>query len=532
MGTRRLAVLLAVLLGAAVVFALPLGRRPLAHQDEARFALLAQEAVEHGRWILPRVRDVVYLNKPPFFFWAMALVSWPFGTVNETTAALPSVLAAVAGLLAVFAIGRLLWGWAVGIVSILVLATAPFYFFMAHQALSDMMLTAWLTWALYFYLAARRHGDDRWRLAGFYLCVGGALGSKGPAGLVVLVAALVVALADDGWWGLRRLRLPMGLAILFLTALPWLPSYFLQGERSYVKAILLGHYVDWVTRSKSEWRFLLVFNNLNRFLPWAVLLVAAVWWWWRHRDRDRRRLLLWTGAMTLAVILSAEQRARYYVPILPLLALLVAEFLVRATAEPSGRGRRVVLVSLVAMLCGTAAFALLLLGGSREWLGDADLIFFPAAGWERGLVAFFAVAGAVAAVAALRHGSGVAVAACIALAMGAVLAVEGVTYPARYAQRYDVRGFAARVVAGVPDGAPLVAYREVKLSYDFYLRRPVREVTRTEEVKAFLASPRPGALLTSEASWADLKGSADPSWQPRVSGTVGRHRMVLVSSQP
>ena len=51
--------LAALLLVSAVIFALPLGRRPLDHQDEARYALLAREAAEHGHWILPRVRDDV-----------------------------------------------------------------------------------------------------------------------------------------------------------------------------------------------------------------------------------------------------------------------------------------------------------------------------------------------------------------------------------------------------------------------------------------------------------------------------------------
>ena len=70
-------------MSALAVFALPLGRRPLANQDEARFGLLAREAVEHHRCLLRRVRGVIDLNKPPLYFWTVALLAKPFGVVND-----------------------------------------------------------------------------------------------------------------------------------------------------------------------------------------------------------------------------------------------------------------------------------------------------------------------------------------------------------------------------------------------------------------------------------------------------------------
>ncbi|HYR73288.1 MAG TPA: glycosyltransferase family 39 protein, partial [Candidatus Acidoferrum sp.] len=206
-----------LLLSALAVFALPVGRRPLANQDEARFALLAREAVESHHWLLPRVRGVIYLNKPPLYFWTVALLAKPFGVVNEVTAPLASVLAALAALLAVIALGRRLWGGSVGLAAALVLATAPFFYFMSHQVFSDMMMTAWLAWALYFLLTARLAPAPLPRLVGFYLCVAGALATKGPAALMALGAALAVVLVEDGWRrGLRWLRLPVGIGILAL----------------------------------------------------------------------------------------------------------------------------------------------------------------------------------------------------------------------------------------------------------------------------------------------------------------------------
>ena len=251
-----------------MVFALPLGRRPLANQDEARFALLAREAVESHHWLLPRVRGVIYLNKPPLYFWTVALLAKPFGVVNEATAPLASVLAALAALLAVIALGRRLWGASVGLAAALVLATAPFFYFMSHQVFSDMMMTAWLAWALYFLLTARLAPAPLPRLVGFYLCVAGALATKGPAALMALGAALAVVLVEDGWRrGLRWLRLPVGIGILALASLPWLLPYLLQTERSYVGGVVVGHYGDWYFRAKSGSRLEALLENLVRFLP-------------------------------------------------------------------------------------------------------------------------------------------------------------------------------------------------------------------------------------------------------------------------
>jgi 4-amino-4-deoxy-L-arabinose transferase-like glycosyltransferase len=55
---------LAVLALALVVFSVPAGRRPFWSSDEARFAVLAQDIVDHGRWLVPHLRGDLYLNKP------------------------------------------------------------------------------------------------------------------------------------------------------------------------------------------------------------------------------------------------------------------------------------------------------------------------------------------------------------------------------------------------------------------------------------------------------------------------------------
>ena len=509
-------------MASAVLFALPVGRRPLDNQDEARYSLLAREAVEHGHWILPRVRDEVYLNKPPLFFWTVAVFALPFGAVTDATAPIASIVSALVGLLAVFAIGRLLWGAGVGLASALVLATSPFYSFMAHQVLTDMMLTAWMSWALYFYLAAGRTQNSLRPLLGFYLCVAGGLASKGPAALMVLVAAMVVSLVTDGWSGLKRLRLPWGLGLIALTALPWLLPYLLQGEKSYGRAVVMTDYLGWYFRSAVASRLAAVVSHLAAFLPWGFFVFPAAWWWTREPDPDRKRLLLWVATLIVLLSLSGEQRARYYLPLWPVFAALVAEFCVRGAERARGLLDWAVTVYFV-LTIGMGAF---LIWGTAS---GYDGVFLPVASWERWTVAVAMVAGPALALLSLRvDQSGLVASAWLAAGLGVALTVTAVEYPPRFARAHDYLGVARRIAPKLSPAQPLLAYPDANLAWDFYLRVPVRELRNERAATALLAAAPKGRVLMRTEDWQRLKPQADAAWRTLDEGQVGRRRFVLL----
>ena len=525
----------ALLLVAAVAFVLPVGRRPLYNQDEVRYAMLASDVVEHGRWFLPRVRDEVYLNKPPLFFWTVALISLPSGRVSDVSAPLASVAAAIMGVLGVFAIGRRLWGFATGFAAAAVLATMPFYFFMAHQVLTDMMLTAWLVWALYFYLRAVPPAPTRYAWVGFYLCVAGALSTKGPAALLALLAAVITSAVVDGRAGLRALRVPWGLGLVALSTLPWLVPYLAQTEKSYTQSVLVTDYLAWYFGLHGDSRLAAFGVYLSGFLPWALVLpLMAHWWWVARPDRDRRRLLTWSAVYTVAVAISAAQRSRYFLPVLPLLALLLGEFFVRAP-EAGGRAAR-----RLPVLAGLFLAVALVAGVAVMWAPPhmsakgGDWVYLPAAGIERGLMVSILVIGGLATLwVAWRRAGGFAMATCWAVAVIAVLGLEGVGYPGRYAEWYGVKSFAERVRKERPVEHLVVAYPDASLAFDFYLRRPIRELRRPDQVRAMVAqSTDRNALLLREERWTSLRAEADPSWRPVASATVGGRPFVLLRNFP
>jgi 4-amino-4-deoxy-L-arabinose transferase-like glycosyltransferase len=447
----------------------------------------------------------------------------PGGKVTEWTAALPGVLSAIATVAAVMAMAGRAWGWQAGVLSALVLTTTIGFFAVAHHGQSDLMVAAWSTWALYCLLAARRSG---WRLGpvlGFWGCLAGATMSKGPMGFAALGAAIVSLWATEGWRSLSRLRPVLGLAVFAALLTPWWVTY-LAAHRAAFADVVVGHYGVWVfrrgvlARLESLW-------VLAYFLPWTVFLVGALFWWRKAEpDPDRRIIAWWTLAMWAMIGFSGIHRVRYLVPIYPGLALIATEFITRARDD---RG-------LTWLARGTLAFGTLALvvavlaltplpnlvdGEGRPWVPDTP--------GERVLAVALLGGSALASFVALRRRAWLAVGLVVALGVGGVLVIEGVGYPPRFARDFDVRPLTTVARRVNPPGAPVAAFPDLPLTYDFYLELPVVELSQDAVLK-LVASPPQGALIVSPGSWKRLAPRAHPGWQIVVSHRLGVRSMLVV----
>jgi 4-amino-4-deoxy-L-arabinose transferase-like glycosyltransferase len=511
---------------AAVIFAIPVARAPIWEPNDARYVLLAQDIVEHGHWLVPEVRGVhgEGLYKPQLYSWSLALASLPFGRVTELTAALPSVAAAVGGVAGVVAIACLLWNVRAGLLAGLILATTPGYFVFAQRSLPDVMLTAWIIWALYFLLRTRPEGSLR-SLLGFYGCVGGAMLSKGPVGLAALAAALVATWMTDGRSGLRSLRLGLGALLLGLMATVWVLPYLLAEPRAFVSDVVVGEYGVWFFQKHGLlYRAAHMPSVLLYFAPWTPYLAGAVVWWWRAvPDAGRRRVLGWTMTLWVLVGLSGIYRDRYYLPVYPGLALLTAQFFAEASADV---GRRLLRI-------GSAVFVVLALAGAALMTlsvtpsGDGA-VYWPDRVWERGLIALLLTLGVVQVWRLVRREAFVGVAVSVALVLGAIEAVEGVTAPLRRARDYDVPALAAIAAAHVPPDGSVIGYPDLSLEWDVYLRRPVREIGSTDGVVRILGQPSKDVVIMTAPRWAEVAGRAGPGWRVLAAHRIGDREMVVV----
>src|SRR3989441_3403841 len=450
---RPSACILGVLVLSVMIVATPAGRRPFWSSDEARFALLAQDALDHGRWLVAELRGQHYLNKPQLFFWVVAAAAVPFGRVTEVSAAIPALVSSVAGVAGVIAVGRLLWGWQAGALAGLIVVTTPLYFDMSHQILPDGMLNAWLVWALYWLLRGQRAGWPVGPVLAFYACFAGALLSKGPQALAALAAAGVAVAFTDGSVMLRRLRPVLGSVLAFgVATIVWLLPYQARSQGSFDDQVLTGHYLTWYLLGPILPRFTALWAPLPSFLPWTLLVAAAPFWWRQSPDAGRRRIALWTATLWLLVAISGNYRSRYILVVFPGLALLTAEFL---TARVTGPARRVrTFASLAAGVFALAVAAAAGVGRASllRLVHGEDRAYIPEAGWERVAIAALALVACVALVRGVRLGAPPSGAVGLALAVAGGLLLGGGGDPLRHSPAFDIRPLTVAAAANVAPG--------------------------------------------------------------------------------
>src|SRR5262245_16464265 len=175
-----------------IVLSLPaiawrLGCPPIDRSMEGREALVIQEIVRTGNWILPRRNGEDVPHKPPLMHWLGAAIGrLRGGAVDETTTRLPGALASLASLLLLFELVRREHGERQALATALVLLTTECFSRQAREGWVDPTLSASVLAAyLAFWRMERRRCWTGWSAVGFCVALGLAVLAKGPIGLVI-----------------------------------------------------------------------------------------------------------------------------------------------------------------------------------------------------------------------------------------------------------------------------------------------------------------------------------------------------------
>jgi len=346
--------LVALLLLGGVLFSVNIGGYDLWPADEPRFGEVAREMLDTGDWLVLRVNGEPYKEKPPLLFWAIAAVSAPFGDVTETTARIPSVVAALITLLCTYLLAARLYDRGTAWWSAVILMTGTRFWWQARTVQTDMILTACLSCALVaFWQWYDPPGGEarrvRWLVA-FYGCVALAVYAKGPPGIlfpILLIVAFFWRRRDER----RRVHLLLGIGAVALAIAIWLIPARLAASAGATESAdqaiavnlfrqTIGRFVLGVSKLRGPWYY---FMNLPvDWLPWSLFLPWTVAWTWRHRGEDERmRLLLsWTVPAFVFFSISLGKRAVYLLPIYPALAILVARGVLELAASERATWRK------------------------------------------------------------------------------------------------------------------------------------------------------------------------------------------------
>lgn len=347
--------------------------------DEPRFVLVAKQMAESGDFLFPHRGGELYPDKPPFYFWLLALAhsvidSWRWSFL------LPSLLAALGTLGLTWDLGRRLWtpraGWWAAVA---VLVTFQFIY-QAKRAQIDPTLVFLTTLSFYGLCRHLLLGPD-WRWF-WGACFAAGLGviTKGVGFLPLLALLPFAAMARWNWEGLAPLgrgnggRWALGL-LAFLAAIAlWLGPVLAVGlgsgdpeHQQYLQNILFKQtaqrYADPWHHREPAWYFLQVL--LLFWLPFSLALPWLVKPWaraWRMRDAKVWLPLSWFVLVFVFFSVSAGKRDMYLLPALPALALAAAPFLERIAERTAFRRAVLAFVLLLSIV--------LLAGGALALLSD------------------------------------------------------------------------------------------------------------------------------------------------------------------
>jgi 4-amino-4-deoxy-L-arabinose transferase-like glycosyltransferase len=328
--------LLLFFLAVAILYGSALGTIPLLEPDEGRYAEIPREMLASGDFVTPHLNGVVYLEKPPLFYWGTAASLAVFGE-TEFGARCFTAAVSVAGILLTYWMGATLAGWRTGLYAAIVLSTSIYYYAIGRLNTLDMTLAVLLLLSIFpAYLYHSGKSDRRSYLLLSYAASGLAFLTKGLIGVVFPLAVMVLWLVfSRRQWEYAKAFSPLGIALFLAIVLPW--TILVQRENPDFLWFFFVHeqFLRYATKihhhAEPFWFFLPVV--IAGFLPWVAFLRRIAVSVHGAREvflprEDLVFLLSWILFVFLFFSISGSKLATYVVPIFPPLAVLFGRGLV------------------------------------------------------------------------------------------------------------------------------------------------------------------------------------------------------------
>jgi len=304
-----------------------LGGIPLLDPDEPVYAETPKEMFTFNEFVSPRIFGEYWYDKPPMYYWLVAASYKIFG-MTEFAARFPSAILAVICTLVVYWSGRRLFNERAGMAGALVLATSIEFFYLGKAAVTDMTLLLFLTISLLSFI------QKKYYLA--YIFAALATVTKGPIGLL-LPGAIVFSyiLVTRNWSQIKSMKIPSGLVIYALVALPWyVMMYYFHGS-AFVDTFLGFHNLTRFTSPEHPegvlWYYYIPVLILG-FFPWTAIMLQSMWTSLTKGRQDFSALLflnIWAIVIFVFFTISQTKLVSYILPMYPPLAMIVGWYIDR-----------------------------------------------------------------------------------------------------------------------------------------------------------------------------------------------------------
>jgi 4-amino-4-deoxy-L-arabinose transferase len=543
--------LLAIVLVALIVSAIygvRLTRQSL-FGEETRWGTGAREMLATGDWIVPRQQGRVFPERPPMTMWTMAAAGWLRGEVDPLAIRLPSVIAVVLTSLLVFGYTRTCGSTVAATVAAIAYATMGQVLQIGRQGESEALFALFVGASLLLWHSGYTRG---WRPI-FVWSIGFAFAAlaalvKGPQAPVYFVAITSVYLAvRRDWPYLFSWQFAVGLAVFVSILSAWQIRFYLATDWATVVATWSGLAGDRIRLSGMfDHAFMYPIETFACLLPWSPILFALVKCETRKLLVDQQAVITFLAtALVVAyptVWFAAGARGRYFMPLYPLVAVLVGLVVERCASAAIGSYPRRAWHQFLALWAGLIGATGLAIGGAGLFMSDlADRFYQP-----RPFAFMFAIF-AAAAVALIwesyrRRGVLRPIIAAIAIAMIAGTGIAGVLINVNVARWIDPSDEIADLRSQLPPGTNLVSFSPIEHRFVYYYGDSITELDWPRSradippgLTYFCFMRQPGDTAESRAAgrgrtWYTTPGTLPIEWEEI--GSVCVERQVYIGEPP
>ncbi len=525
-------VLLLLVLISYPLFFHKLGDRDIWSPDEDEYLQVNREMVLKGHWIYPTANGQPYNIKPPLFNWLGSFFAKLNGEVTEHTGRLPSALAASAGLLVLYFIGRRLFGHRAGFLSALIVGTTPIYIEFGRWIQINMISTVLLMATLGLFY--RGYSDERRRAPSYLLMyVPMGLGTLNMGFVNVVMPMIVIGLyliAMKDVKHILKLKIGWGILIYLAIVAPWYVAVSLKGGYAYNLIIRTNftRYFKEFAHARPFYYYLT--TTPPYFLPWFIFLPGAFYLCFSQQTKmERKQLLfpfLWVVGLFVFFSVSKTKRSEYLLPIFPAMALLVGYAIDRSLRrwEDSLFWRRLISwpMFIVIGLLATAGIGSAIYGAtlSMDWL----FIILP--------ISILLTCGALVVYYLFDRGrrSMSIVAMVLILSVSVAYGVGPVV--SKKNEIKSAKPFCRKVQRYLAPGEKLKMYDFAKPIYGVYTERFMDVAWSTEKLKRWFLSEKPVYVVTKEDAYLEIKDNFPLPIYIVLREWIDHRYVLLIANRP
>ena len=326
-----------------------LGSTGLVDETPPLFASAGRAMSQSGDWLTPKVNGILRFDKPPFYYWLMAIFySIPFNErwdeLGSLSARLPSALSA---LFLMMMIADTIFcatknhkdNIQLSLIASLSFLLSPLIIIWSRTAVSDSLLCATLGASLLsFWRKISSEDNGICIMPWIFLAV--AILTKGPVALVITFTTLFTFLSTHtNWKKLFQIINPVkGLFITFLISSPWyLIQLFQKGNvfwDSFFGYHNLQRYTSIVNNHSESWWFY-IFIMVLASLPFSIFLIHGIIETLKElilklktRSESTNNIyifsLCWLTSVFLFFSFSATKLPSYWIPAIPAASILIS----------------------------------------------------------------------------------------------------------------------------------------------------------------------------------------------------------------